>query len=338
MANEELIAQAKARIAAAEDSSALDAVRVAFLGRKGKITLLSKKLSELPKEERPAFGQQMNALKQEIGDAIKVRGEELQRREEAARLEKERLDVTLPGHAVLPGALHPLTQVYHEVRSIFVSMGFDVFEGPEVELDEYNFEKLNIPKEHPARDMQDTFYISEDVVLRTHTSPAQVRMMLKEKPPIRMIAPGRVYRCDEVDATHSPVFMQVEGLVIDRRIRFSDLKGTLNTFLRSYYGSSARTKFRPGFFPFTEPSAEVDVTCMLCGGKGCSACKGAGMVEVLGCGIVNPVVLENCGIDPSEYSGFAFGLGIDRLASTKYGITDIRLLYENDVRFLEQFR
>lgn len=217
-------------------------------------------------------------------------------------------------------------------------MGFDVFEGPEVELDEYNFTKLNIPKEHPARDAQDTFYVSEDVVLRTHTSPSQVRMMLAEAPPIRMIAPGRCFRCDEVDATHSPVFMQVEGLVVDRRIRFSDLKGTLSTFLRSYYGPKVAMKFRPGFFPFTEPSAEVDVTCSLCGGKGCPACKGAGMIEVLGCGLVNPVVLENCGVDPTEFSGFAFGMGIDRLASTKYGITDIRLLYENDVRFLEQFR
>ena len=208
---------------------------------------------------------------------------------------------------------------------------------PEVELDEYNFELLNIPKNHPARDMQDTFYVSEDVVLRTHTSPVQVRTMLTQKPPIRMVCPGRVFRTDDVDATHSPVFMQMEGLVIGKNIRFSDLKGTINTFIRNFYGENVKTKFRPGFFPFTEPSAEVDVTCTVCGGKGCGACKGAGMIEVLGCGLVNPVVLENCGIDPTEYSGFAFGMGIDRLANTKYGITDIRLLYENDARFLRQF-
>ena len=247
------------------------------------------------------------------------------------------MDITLPGRAQKPGALHPLTQVYYEIRDIFLGMGFDVNEGPEVELDHYNFELLNIPKDHPARDMQDTFYVSEDVVLRTHPSPVQVRTMLSQKPPIRMVCPGRVFRTDDVDATHSPVFMQMEGLVVGKNIRFSDLKGTINTFIRNFYGEGVKTKFRPGFFPFTEPSAEVDVTCTVCGGKGCGACKGAGMIEVLGCGLVNPVVLSNCGIDPTEYSGFAFGLGIDRLANTKYGITDIRLLYENDARFLRQF-
>lgn len=337
MAHEELMEEARARIQAASTGAELDAVRVAYLGKKGRITLLNQQIRSIPPEERPAFGQQLNAVRQAVTEALSARKEEINRREEEARLAAERLDVTLPGSAQPLGTEHPLTQVYHEIRDIFVGMGFDVFNGPEVELDEYNFEKLNIPKEHPARDMQDTFYISDDVLLRTHTSPAQVRMMLKETPPIRMIAPGRVYRCDEVDATHSPIFMQVEGLVVDRRIRFSDLKGTLNAFLREYYGPEVKTKFRPGFFPFTEPSAEVDVTCTRCGGKGCAACRGAGMIEVLGCGIVNPVVLENCGIDPTEYSGFAFGLGIDRLATTKYGISDIRLLYENDVRFLEQF-
>ena len=338
MAHEELMEEARERIQAASSSAELDEVRVAFLGKKGRITQLNRQIASVPPADRPAFGQQLNAVREVVRDALAARRAELERAEKAARLEKERIDVTLPGSQQAVGAVHPLTQVYHEVRDIFVSMGFDVFHGPEVELDEYNFEKLNIPRDHPARDAQDTFYVSDDVVLRTHTSPAQVRAMLNGHPPLRMIAPGRVYRCDEVDATHSPVFMQLEGLVVDRKIRFSDLKGTLNTFLRRYYGPEVTTKFRPGFFPFTEPSAEVDVTCTRCGGRGCAACKGAGMIEVLGCGVVNPVVLENCGIDPSEYSGFAFGLGIDRLATTKYGISDIRLLYENDVRFLEQFR
>lgn len=337
MAHEELMEEAQARIRAASTGDELDEVRVAYLGKKGRITQLSQQIRTIPPEERPSFGQQLNMVRQTVTEALEERRAEISQREEQARLEAERLDVTLPGSAQPLGSVHPLTQVYHEVRDIFVGMGFDVFSGPEVELDEYNFEKLNIPKEHPARDTQDTFYVSEDVLLRTHTSPAQVRMMLGGRPPIRMIAPGRVYRCDEVDATHSPIFMQIEGLVVDRRIRFSDLKGTLNTFLRHYYGPEVKTKFRPGFFPFTEPSAEVDVTCTRCGGKGCPACRGAGMIEVLGCGVVNPIVLENCGIDPSEYSGFAFGLGVDRLATTKYGISDIRLLYENDVRFLEQF-
>lgn len=337
MAHEELISRAAGEIAAAKSSAELSGVRVKYLGKKGEITLLMKQMGALAPEERPAFGQEVNAARAQVEAALAKRTGEIERQEQAARLEKERIDVTLPGRAQEPGALHPLTQVYHEVREIFLSMGFDVFEGPEVELDRYNFELLNIPKDHPARDMQDTFYISEEVLLRTHTSPVQVRTMLHSKPPIRMVCPGRVFRCDDVDATHSPVFMQLEGLVVDKNIRFSDLKGTINTFLRSYYGEQVKTKFRPGFFPFTEPSAEVDVTCTVCGGEGCPACKGAGMIEVLGCGLVNPVVLTNCGIDPGEYSGFAFGLGIDRLANTKYGITDIRLLYENDVRFLRQF-
>ncbi|MEG1991133.1 MAG: phenylalanine--tRNA ligase subunit alpha, partial [Christensenella sp.] len=278
-----------------------------------------------------------NAARGAVEGALGAAAELIAQKENAAKLAAERVDITMPGRTQELGALHPLTQVYREVRDIFLSMGFDVNEGPEVELDKYNFELLNIPKNHPARDMQDTFYVSEDVVLRTHTSPVQVRTMLKQKPPIRMICPGRVFRTDDVDATHSPVFMQMEGLVVGKNIRFSDLKGTINTFIRNFYGENVKTKFRPGFFPFTEPSAEVDVTCTVCGGKGCSACKGAGMIEVLGCGLVNPVVLSNCGIDPTEYSGFAFGLGIDRLANTKYGITDIRLLYENDARFLRQF-
>lgn len=333
-----LVREALEQIDRADSTAQLNDVRVEWLGKKGRITALSKKTGSIPAEERPAYGRAVNDARKAVEERLSQRGSVLKEQEERARLAKERVDVTLPGSIRPVGALHPLTQVYQELRSIFVGMGFDVVEGPEVELDEYCFERLNIPKDHPARDMQDTFYVSDDVVLRTHTSPTQVREMLKGTLPIRMIAPGRTYRCDEVDATHSPVFNQMEGLIVDKGIRFSDLKGILNTFLREYYGSGVRTKFRPGFFPFTEPSAEVDVTCQVCGGKGCSACKGTGMIEVLGCGTVNPVVLENCGVDPSEYTGFAFGIGLDRLTTTKYGITDIRALYENDVRFLRQFR
>ena len=337
MDTEQIVKDAQGEIASAQTSAELESIRVKYLGKKGGITMLMKQMGGLSPEERPAFGQAVNAARTAVENALGAAAQEIARKEGEEKLAAERVDITMPGRACALGALHPLTQVYREVRDIFLSMGFDVNEGPEVELDEYNFELLNIPKNHPARDMQDTFYVSEDVVLRTHTSPVQVRTMLNQKPPIRMVCPGRVFRTDDVDATHSPVFMQMEGLVIDKNIRFSDLKGTINTFIRSFYGADFKTKFRPGFFPFTEPSAEVDVTCTVCGGKGCPACKGAGMIEVLGCGVVNPVVLENCGIDPGEYSGFAFGVGIDRLANTKYGITDIRLLYENDARFLRQF-
>ena len=327
MDTEQIVKDAQGKIASAQTSAELESIRVKYLGKKGGITMLMKQMG----------GLSPNAARTAVENALGAAAQEIARKEGEEKLAAERVDITMPGRACALGALHPLTQVYREVRDIFLSMGFDVNEGPEVELDEYNFELLNIPKNHPARDMQDTFYVSEDVVLRTHTSPVQVRTMLNQKPPIRMVCPGRVFRTDDVDATHSPVFMQMEGLVIDKNIRFSDLKGTINTFIRSFYGADFKTKFRPGFFPFTEPSAEVDVTCTVCGGKGCPACKGAGMIEVLGCGVVNPVVLENCGIDPGEYSGFAFGVGIDRLANTKYGITDIRLLYENDARFLRQF-
>ena len=337
MVSEQIVSDALAEISSAQTSTQLSDIRVKYLGKKGGITMLMKQMGGLAPDERPAFGQAVNAARKSVEDALLRAEQEIARQESEQKLKAERIDITLPGRAQKPGALHPLTQVYHEVRDIVLSMGFEVTEGPEVELDEYNFELLNIPKNHPARDMQDTFYVSEDVVLRTHTSPVQVRTMLTQKPPIRMVCPGRVFRTDDVDATHSPVFMQMEGLVIGKNIRFSDLKGTINTFIRNFYGENVKTKFRPGFFPFTEPSAEVDVTCTVCGGKGCGACKGAGMIEVLGCGLVNPVVLENCGIDPTEYSGFAFGMGIDRLANTKYGITDIRLLYENDARFLRQF-
>ncbi|MEA5002600.1 MAG: phenylalanine--tRNA ligase subunit alpha [Christensenella sp.] len=337
MSNDEIVKKAQEEIGAAGSSGELTDIRVKYLGKKGEITMLMKQMGTLAPEERPAFGQAVNAARASVEQALFAASEKIAQKEKAEKLAAERVDITLPGRAQGLGALHPLTQVYYEIRDIFLGMGFDVKEGPEVELDQYNFEMLNIPKDHPARDMQDTFYVSDDVVLRTHTSPVQVRTMLEQKPPIRMVCPGRVFRTDDVDATHSPVFMQMEGLVVGKNIRFSDLKGTINTFIHNFYGEDVKTKFRPGFFPFTEPSAEVDVTCTVCGGKGCSACKGAGMIEVLGCGVVNPVVLKNCGLNPEEYSGFAFGMGIDRLANTKYGITDIRLLYENDARFLRQF-
>jgi len=252
-------------------------------------------------------------------------------------LEAEALDVTLPGESVKRGRLHPLSIVQGEIRDIFIGMGFDVKEGPEIEYERYNFEMLNIPENHPARDMQDTFYIRDGILMRTHTSPVQVRTMLSESLPIRMICPGRVYRSDDVDATHSPMFHQVEGLVVDKGICFGDLKGVLDEFIKKFYGSGTKTRFRPGYFPFTEPSAEVDATCAICHGKGCNVCKGTGWIEILGCGMVHPSILEGCGIDPEVYSGFAFGLGLDRLTTIKYGITDIRLLFEGDTRFLGQF-
>lgn len=321
-----------------EALSTLQELRVKYLGKKGEILQMMKQMGSLPKEERPSFGQKVNSLRQSVEEAIEKKRDELETALKEKKLAAEKIDVTLEKPEAGVGGMHPLTKVYHQVRGIFEGMGFQVVEGPEIEFDKYNFEMLNIPKDHPARDAQDTFYVTDDIVLRTHTSPVQVRTMLKYQPPIRVICPGRVYRMDDVDATHSPVFNQIEGLVIDKGITFADLKGTINSFLKQLYGEQTKTKFRPGFFPFTEPSAEVDATCSLCGGKGCPSCKGAGMVEVLGCGMVNPKVLENCGLDPEVYSGYAFGLGLDRLTNIKYGITDIRLLYENDVRFLRQFR
>jgi phenylalanyl-tRNA synthetase alpha chain len=333
-----ILAEARSALKEADTMQKLQDVRVRFLGKKGSVTALMKGIGDASPEQRAEMGKLVNTARSEIENVIEAALSEIKTSEKLKKLKEETVDVTLPGAGSPIGSLHPLTIVYREIRDIFLRMGFDVFEGPEVESDLYNFEMLNIPKNHPSRDMQDTFYVTEDIVLRTHTSPVQIRTMLKAKPPIRMICPGRVYRCDDVDATHSPVFNQVEGLVVDKHITLANLKGTINAFLKEFYGENTITKFRPGFFPFTEPSAEVDATCSLCGGKGCPACKGAGMIEVLGCGMVNPVVLKNCGIDPEVYSGFAFGLGLDRLTNIKYGITDIRLLYENDVRFLNQFK
>lgn len=316
----------------------LENIRIRVLGKKGELTAALRGMKDIPESERPAFGKRVNEIRDAVTEALEGKLSELELSGKDKRLAAEAIDITLPGKKRDIGALHPLTKTYYEVRDIFVSMGFEIMDGPEIELEKYNFEMLNIPKDHPARDMQDTFYVSEDVVLRTQTSPVQIRTMLEQKPPIRMICLGRVYRKDDADATHSPIFNQVEGLVVDKHINFGHLKSTLDLFLKELYGEETKTKFRPGYFPFTEPSAEVDATCSKCHGKGCTVCKGTGMIEVLGCGMVHPNVLRGCGIDPQVYSGFAFGLGLDRLTTIKYGITDIRLLFENDIRFLEQFR
>ena len=334
---DKIIAEIREALNISESDEALRELRARYLGKKGTISGLMKNMRDIPNEEKPKFGSLVNQLRQDAEDAFQKKSAELREKALEQRLKREKIDVTLDRNSDRLGAMHPLNQVYYEVRDIFRKMGFEVEDGPEIELEKYNFEMLNIPKDHPARDMQDTFYVSDQIVVRTQTSPVQVRTMLKHKPPIRIISPGRVYRNDDVDATHSPVFNQIEGLYIDKGVTFADLKGVLNEFLRKLYGQATVTKFRPGFFPFTEPSAEVDATCTICGGKGCPACKGAGMIEVLGCGMVNPKVIEDCGLDPEVYSGYAFGLGLDRITNIKYGITDIRLLYENDVRFLKQF-
>ena len=316
----------------------LEEFRIRVMGKKGSLTEVLRGMGSLPAEERPKVGQLVNQLRSELETALAQRETEIQEAIKAQRLQEETLDVTMPGKQPAIGGLHPLNIVLEDMIDIFQSMGFDVVDGPEVETDEYCFEKLNLPKDHPARDMQDTFYITENLLLRTQTSAAQARIMEQRKPPIRIICPGRVYRADEVDATHSPVFHQVEGLVVDKGITMCDLKGVLEQFAHEIYGPETRVKFRPSFFPFTEPSVEVDVTCSECGGKGCRVCKGSGWIEILGAGMVHPRVLAGCGIDPEEYSGFAFGIGLDRLTTTRYKISDIRLLFENDLRFLEQFR
>ena len=315
----------------------LNDIRVAFLGKKGELTSIMKSMKELTPEERPAFGQMVNETRSEIEKKMEEMKTELARKVREAQLKAEVIDVTLPAKKSNVGHRHPNTIALEEVERIFVGMGYEVVEGPEVEKDYYNFEALNIPANHPAKDEQDTFYINKEFVLRTQTSGTQVHTMETQELPIRMIAPGRVYRSDEVDATHSPCFHQIEGLVIDKHITFADLKGTLAEFARELFGEETKVKFRPHHFPFTEPSAEVDVTCFKCGGKGCRMCKGSGWIEILGCGMVHPKVLKMSGIDPDEYSGFAFGVGLERIALLKYEIDDMRLLYENDTRFLKQF-
>ena len=334
---EEIRVAAKNALAAAEDAKAVDELRVQYLGKKGEITAILKQMGSLSAEERPKMGQLANEVRADIEAEIASALSEMNKKALKLRLENERVDVSIPGAVKAVGSLHPLNSTLNKLIDIFKSMGFDVVDGPEVETDYYNFEALNVPADHPARDMQDTFYLTENILLRTQTSATQIRTMEKRKPPIRMICPGRVFRSDDVDATHSPVFHQVEGLVIDKGITMCDLKGTLETMAKEIYGSDTKVKFRPSFFPFTEPSVEVDVSCSECGGKGCRVCKGSGWIEILGAGMVHPKVLEGCGIDPNEYSGFAFGIGLDRLTTTRHKISDIRLLFENDLRFLKQF-
>jgi phenylalanyl-tRNA synthetase alpha chain len=314
----------------------LDEVRVKYLGKRGTLTQLLRALPGMPPAERPIVGKEANAAKAGLESELEARQALLEGLERRARLAADRPDLTLPGRRVVPGALHPLTQVHDEIVDVFTGMGFAVAEGPEVELDFYNFEALNIPKDHPARDMQDTFYVGGEVLLRTHTSPVQIRTMERQKPPVRIICPGRVYRRD-ADITHSPVFHQVEGLAVDRGISMGDLKGTLALFARELFGPDSRIRFRPSFFPFTEPSAEVDVLCFLCKGGGCRVCKQSGWLEILGSGMVHPRILGAMGYDTEEVTGWAFGMGIERVAMLRYGVDDIRLFFENDLRFLSQF-
>ena len=312
-------------------------IRIQYLGKKGELTLVLRGMGALSPEERPVIGQIANEVREAIEEALAERAAMEKKLQLEKKLKTEKIDVTLPSAAPRMGHLHPLTQVQRTIEDIFIGMGFSIAEGPEVEYDYYNFQALNIPENHPARDTQDTFYITENILLRSQTSPVQVRTMEKQKPPIRVISPGRVYRSDAVDATHSPLFHQIEGLVVDKGITMSDWKGMMETFAREFFGSDTKLRFRPHHFPFTEPSAEIDVSCFVCGGKGCRVCKNEGWIEILGAGMVHPFVLSNCGIDPDVYSGFAFGMGIERIAMKQYGIDDMRLLYENDIRFLEQF-
>lgn len=334
---EQIRAAAKEAISNSSAVADVENARVKFLGKKGELTAILKQMGSLSAEERPVIGQLANEVRRDIEDAVTEAMKKMKEGAITAKLAAEAVDITLPSKSQPIGGLHPLNKVMNDMIDIFRSMGFDVVDGPEVETDHYNFEALNVPADHPARDMQDTFYLGENILLRTQTSAAQIRTMETRKPPIRIVCPGRVFRADEVDATHSPVFHQMEGLVVDKGITMRDLKGTLETFASEIYGPETKVKFRPSFFPFTEPSVEVDVTCSECGGKGCRVCKGSGWIEILGAGMVHPRVLSACGIDPEEYSGFAFGIGLDRLATTRYKISDIRLLFENDVRFLEQF-
>ena len=315
----------------------LDQIRIQYLGKKGELTAVLRGMGSLSAEERPVIGQLANEVRAEIEAAIEERTVELRAKALEEQLKSEKLDVTMPGRAPEVGHVHPLTLVQRDLEDIFIGMGYAIAEGPEVEYDYYNFQALNIPETHPSRDTQDTFYITDSILLRSQTSPVQARVMEVQKPPIRIISPGRVYRSDAMDSTHSPLFHQLEGLVVDKGITMADLRATLSTFAQAMFGEQTKIRFRPHHFPFTEPSAEVDVSCFACGGKGCRLCKGEGWIEILGAGMVHPNVLRNCGIDPEVYSGFAFGLGVERIAMLKYHIDDIRLLYENDVRFLSQF-
>lgn len=319
-----------------ENLEKIQQIRVQFLGKNGELTNILRSMKDIEPELKPIIGKFVNQARDVITERIEERIAELTAKNIAKKLNSENVDITLSSKRNPKGGLHPCSLVINEILSIFTAMGFQVKQGPEVETDFFNFQALNIPKDHPAREMQDTFYINDELLLRTHTSPMQARTMIKEKPPIRIVIPGKVYRPDD-DATHSPMFQQIEGLVVDKGITMCDLKGILDTFAKALFNENTKTRLRPSFFPFTEPSVEVDVSCAMCGGKGCRICKGTGWIEILGAGIVNPKVLDNCGIDSNIYSGFAFGLGIERIAMIKYGIPDMRILFDNDIRFLKQF-
>ncbi len=327
---------ARGAVSEVESEKSLQDVRVHYLGKKGEMTSIMKSMGGLSPEERPIVGALANQVKEELEQLIEARQGDIRQVEIARRLKEETIDVTLPGRRRFAGSKHPITLVTEEIVEIFSSLGFGVAEGPEIEKDFYNFEALNIPKDHPARDMQDTFYVSDDIVLRTHTSPVQIRTMLNQPPPVRIIAPGTVYRRDS-DITHSPMFHQIEGFLVDHKITFGDLKGILTTFINCFFGENVGVRFRPSFFPFTEPSAEVDIQCVICGGKGCRVCKNSGWLEILGSGMIDPEVFKSVNYDPEVYSGFAFGMGLERVAMLKYGVNDLRLFFENDIRFLRQF-
>ena len=329
--------QMEAALGSVESKEQLGEFWQNFLGKKGSIADLMKGLGSVPKEERPNVGKTINEFKNQVEARYQEMKNKMDELELAARNKSEQVDITMPAKMRPAGGLHPLTVTENEMIDVFAGMGFEIYDGPEIEDDDHNFTRLNVAKNHPARDMQDTFYVAEDILLRTHTSPGQIRVMDAKKPPIKMLAPGRVFRSDS-DATHSPMFHQMEGLVVDKKITLCDLQGMLDKFVQAIFGSEVKTRLRPSYFPFTEPSVEVDVSCFECGGKGCPLCKHTGWIEVLGAGVVNKKVLENCGIDPNEYSGLAFGIGIERIAMLKYGINNINLLYENDLRFLKQFK
>lgn len=334
---EEIRESSKEVVKNIHDKASLEAFRVEYLGKKGKLTDVLRGMGGLSAEERPVIGQLANEVRAFIEEQVSKISAQIEKEETERKLKEETIDVSLPGKSIQVGNKHPLTIVLDELKEIFIGMGFQISEGPEIETDYYNFEALNIPKDHPARDTQDTFYINENVLLRTQTSPCQVRTMEKQKPPIRIIAPGRVFRSDNLDATHSPLFHQIEGLVVDKGITMADLKGTLEVFCKKLYGDDIQVRFRPHHFPFTEPSAELDISCPACHGTGCRVCKGEGWIEILGAGMVHPKVLKVCGIDPEEYSGFAFGIGLERIVMRRFDIDDIRMFYENDLRFLKQF-
>lgn len=335
---EQIKAAALEKLSGLKEEQELNDLQQQLFGKSGELTAILRTMGQISKEERSRMGAEVNKTKAELAAAMEEKKEAFRRKAQELKFKREALDVTEPGIMPQPlGSLHPMTQTYRTIRDALVGMGFEVFDGPEIELDDNNFTLLNLPLDHPARDMQDTFYINDKVLLRTHTSPCEIRALKTFKPPFRFLMPGRVFRVDEVDASHSPVFMQIEGFVVDKNLNLANLKGTLDAFIKALFGENVKTRLRPSYFPFTEPSAELDMSCTLCGGKGCRVCKGTGWIEILGCGMTNPHELENCGLDPKEWSAFAFGIGVDRVTSLKYGISDIRYEYENDARFLRQF-